>query len=56
MRRRAVLEGAVEAAERSSTSAWLRPTSSKALTMVSGDWLRIEPEAISKPLQTASYW
>ena len=29
---------------------------SKALTIVPADWLRIEPEAISKPLQTMSYW
>ncbi len=28
---------------------------SKALTISSGDWLRIEPDAISKPLHTASY-
>ena len=26
------------------------------LTIVSGRWLRTEPEAISKPLQTMSYW
>ena len=24
--------------------------------MVSGRWLRMPPEAISKPLQTMSYW
>ena len=57
MRRRAILEGAVEAAELL-LDLVLRDcrSISNALTIVSGYWLRIEPEAISKPLQTASYW
>jgi hypothetical protein len=55
MRRRAVLERTVEAAETLLDVGLAQPAFSNALTISSGDWFRIEPEAISKPLQTRSY-
>ena len=38
------------------TSSSPRRTSSKALTMISGSWLRTAPLDSSTPLHTRSYW
>lgn len=41
---------------RAFTSSSPRPTSSNALIMISGSWLRTAPEESSTPLHTRSYW
>ncbi len=52
MRRGTVLERTVETAEPLFDVGLAQADILESLTISSGDWLRIEPEAISKPLQT----
>jgi hypothetical protein len=49
------MEGAVETAEALLDRLGVEPDDAEGLDHHSGRWLRMPPEAISKPLQTRSY-